>query len=332
MILKDNLEIILITYNRKNELQKTFDQIFANNSPIKDLQITILDNKSTDGSSTLIEEYREKFPNIKHVIHNRNIGGNANIARAFETASLKYVWILCDDDEYKWDNWSEVENAIEKDYDAIVVANYVNPKKNISQLVKQLTFVPAAIYKTENITDTVMTNVGFSVSNLFSQLAIGCYLLNNNKRIYICENWFVKMVINTGNDSYVRGCDENVHPYYSQIIWYVGYLNTIQMIKDKKLKRELTYNFDVDGNIFFVGLLTLLSINKHSFKNLSDLFVAFSFMQKIIFIMAYFVFLCQEIIVFYKTDNGVHVRLFFKLKIKLIPFKNKKKAVELCQK
>ena len=57
MNLKDKLDIVLITYNRKNCLQKTFEQIFAENSPIKDFDITILNNASTDGTSEFIEKY-----------------------------------------------------------------------------------------------------------------------------------------------------------------------------------------------------------------------------------------------------------------------------------
>ena len=76
------------------------------------MQITILDNASTDGTSDLIKEYFKKFPNIVHIRHNRNIGGNANIVRAFESATKEYLWILCDDDFYCWDYWNELEQAI----------------------------------------------------------------------------------------------------------------------------------------------------------------------------------------------------------------------------
>ena len=109
MSLKNKLDIILITYNRKKFLTRTLEQIFSEKSPIKNLDITILNNVSTDGSTELINEYCQKFPNIKHVIHNHNIGGNANIARAFEIASKDYVWVLCDDDFYNWENWAEIE-------------------------------------------------------------------------------------------------------------------------------------------------------------------------------------------------------------------------------
>ena len=59
MTLSDVLEIILITYNRERFLKRTFEQIFDNEkSPIKNLEVTILDNNSTDGTSDLIKKYQ----------------------------------------------------------------------------------------------------------------------------------------------------------------------------------------------------------------------------------------------------------------------------------
>ena len=77
--INDILEIILITYNRKEKLENTLHQLFAEDSPVKNLQFTILNNKSTDGSTELINEYAAKFDNIKLVIHSKNIGGNASL-------------------------------------------------------------------------------------------------------------------------------------------------------------------------------------------------------------------------------------------------------------
>ena len=100
-----DLQLFLITYNRKKKLQFTLDSLL--NSPVAKYDITVLDNASTDGTSEMLDEYAEKHENIKHVRHNVNIGGNANICRAFEMAAScgkKYAWILCDDDRYDWSN------------------------------------------------------------------------------------------------------------------------------------------------------------------------------------------------------------------------------------
>ena len=130
--MKNTLGILLVTYNRKEYLKRTFKQILAVDSPIKDLDITILDNASTDGSSELIDEYSKSFPNIKHIRHVANIGGNANICRAFELAASsgkEYVWVLCDDDKYNFSNWDEVKSSIDNKDDIICVADYVFPNE-----------------------------------------------------------------------------------------------------------------------------------------------------------------------------------------------------------
>lgn len=290
-MLKNDLEIILITYNRKHHLQNTLSQIFSEDSPIKDFEITILDNKSTDGSSELIQEYVNKYPNIKHIRHNRNIGGNANITRAFETASKKYVWVLCDDDEYKWTYWSDVENAVKEDYDLIVVSNYANPDKNVSQLLKQLTFVPAGIYKTEYITDTVMVNANFNISNMFPQFAIFSKFINDNKRIYICKHWIVNMFVNDGYESYTRGLDNDKNEYMNNMFWHIGFLNSVQLIKNKKLRAEIIDNMNLDNKNLLYNFAQIFDINKvhfnNSLKNLFDAYCAVNFRQKIVFILAF---------------------------------------------
>ena len=287
----NDLEIILITYNRKKHLKSTLSQLFSEDSPIKDFKFTILDNKSTDGSSELIQEYVNKYPNIKHIRHNRNIGGNANIARAFEIAAEKYVWVLCDDDEYDWTHWSDVEYAVNEDYDLIVVSNYLNPGKNTPQLVKQLTFVPAGIYKTEYITDTVMVNANFNISNMFPQFAIFSKFINENKRIYICKNWIANMCPNAGYESYTRGLDNDKNKYMNDMFWQIGFLNSVQLIKDKKLRTDIIDNMHLDNKDLLYNFAQMFSINKldfnNSLKNLFDAFCAINFRQKIVFIFAF---------------------------------------------
>ena len=325
-MLKDNLEIILITYNRKGHLQNTFNQIFADNSPIKNFEITILDNKSTDGTTELIQEYAQKFPKIKHIIHNRNIGGNANIARAFEVVSKKYFWILCDDDEYNWEHWSEVEQSIEQDFDAIVVANYVNPQKNIAQLVQQLTFVPAGIYKTENLTDTVMVNTEFNLSNMFAQLAITCHLINENKRFHICDNWIVNMVPHGGEETYTRGLDDTKHPIMSNMLWHVGFINSMHMIKDIKQRNFIIDNVFLNKNwashyYYFFAINEEIACN--SFKNICDVFCGMNFRQKCSFLLIFILFKITIKIIYIKVESDKIKFKFFGVLKTHIRFKPK---------
>lgn len=332
MDLHKDFEIILITYNRIEYLQNTFNQIFADNSPIKNLPMTILDNKSTDGTSELIQEYARKFPNIKHIIHNRNIGGNANIARAFEMASKKYVWILCDDDEYDWRGWDEAVQAMENNYDAIVVANYSNPEKNLAQLVKQLTFVPGAIYKTENITETVMVNAEFNLSNMFAQLAIVCHLINENKRFYICKKGLVTMIPHGGEETYTRGLENGyIHPYMKNILWPVGFCNSIRMIKDKDMREYILDNVTINDDNWLKYCLCFLELNRdlsnNSSKNFFDVFCALNFRQRLAFGFCWFLHVMSFVTGFIGIDDEKIKLNFFGILKTHIRYKPKSKTI-----
>ena len=50
MINTEDIEIFIITYNRKEKLKKTFEQIFDSSSPVRNLDIKVIDNCSTDGT------------------------------------------------------------------------------------------------------------------------------------------------------------------------------------------------------------------------------------------------------------------------------------------
>lgn len=120
-MLKNTLEIILITYNRKPYLEKTFKRLLAEDSPVKDLQITVLDNCSSDGTSEYLSDLSKKYKNIKHIRHNRNIGANANIARAFEIATKPYLWILADDDDFDFTDFNQVQEALLNENPALLI-------------------------------------------------------------------------------------------------------------------------------------------------------------------------------------------------------------------
>ena len=49
-MLKNKLEIIIPTYNRQHLLANTLTQLLDDKSPIKDLNILVLDNNSSDNT------------------------------------------------------------------------------------------------------------------------------------------------------------------------------------------------------------------------------------------------------------------------------------------
>lgn len=294
MILNDILEVVLITYNRKSFLENTLSKIFAENSPIKDLQITVLDNKSDDGSSELIEEYCKNHQNLKHIRHKKNIGGNANIARAFEIAEKKYVWVLCDDDDYDWDNWQFVEKGLEEDYDIVFTetSNFQH-FKNIASYTRAATFLPSVIYKTDLITDDALTLAYSNTINLFPHLAFFCDAINQNKKIHTPDKSVViignrpKKAVETG---FYRGIDKYIHPHVKNMFLIVGYINSVQLIKDKKQRTFILNHMSCKKTGFFREISANFKRNRlyyeNSFKNICDVFCGINFWQKCQFIVA----------------------------------------------
>jgi len=285
------LEIFIVTYNRRKYLERTLRQLFSESSPVRNLHITILNNASTDGTNELIENYRSAFPNIVHIRHPRNIGGNANICRAFELATRPYVWVLCDDDEYCWDHWDEVEQAIAERRDLIVVANYLAPAQSDVNLIKQLTFVPAGIYKTEHFSSGMLINAYYNISSMFPQIAIASVYFNNKLDIAICRHWAVRMLNNEEDTSYTRGVESVApHPYMKNNYWQFGFAVAAQLFADCKLRERLMDDINLDGIRGYAGYWHMLSICRDhcdsNLRNLTDLFCALNQKQRLEFIKA----------------------------------------------
>lgn len=289
-MIKDKLQILLITYNRKKYLKETFNQIFADDSPIRDYDITILDNASTDGTSELIEEYCKNFSNIEHIRHFINIGGNANICRAIELALQKnkeYFWILCDDDYFNFKDWDTVEKAVTEGQDVILVSHVLDADKvNQYNLINELAFVPAGIYKTSLISSTALQNAYLNIYHSFPHLALACYLANTkhlnyalvNQRIVI-QNWYRTTM------DYLKGCDKkNVHYRQKEINIMVSYINSYKMLNDKKFRYECNRNLWI-GRSFFYSAYIVYQNNKKCLTNLIDFFRGLSFPQKILFLL-----------------------------------------------
>lgn len=255
MNLKDTLEIILITYNRKSLLEGTFKQLLDTSSPLKDLNFTILDNCSTDGTSEMIEEYSLKYSNIKHIRNQVNIGPNANIATAFKIAKSKYFWILCDDDFYDFSNWKEVEMALQQNAPLICVAHYDEENKNdIARTLLKLTFLPSMIVRKDLLNYTLMRNIFDNIYTMFPHLSVAIDFINKKRPIYVID----KSIVINGLErnykkvdySYTR--DTNIEDLSNVSVfssWITGYASIIANLKDKEIRTRTLYLAAKNKNI-----------------------------------------------------------------------------------
>lgn len=284
------LEIILITYNRKSFLQQTLAQLLADNSPVKNLPLTVLDNASTDGSSELLHTLAAAHPNLTHLRHEKNVGGNANICKALERAHQKYVWVLADDDTYDWTHWPEVEQAIAAGTDFIVVSKTFSPGRPLRdfEIINEMSFLPAAIFKTEHITGEVLQAAYHNISNSFPHLALACALFNQHKPYYettgniVNQGWALKT---NSQAQLTRGTEQFLHYRLKAPALFTFLINSFQMLEDKKLRHRAAGHI-FTGHNFFLAMILFLTESKFSAYNCSDIFWGINGWQKIVFAVA----------------------------------------------
>lgn len=110
-MLKDKLEILIVTYNRAHFLRRTLTQLQG--TPFSNCKITVLDNCSTDETPLVVQEFESHFPQLSMVRHKKNIGAAANYLRAVELSQSSYTWVLCDDDLLDFSSCQDVIDVIE---------------------------------------------------------------------------------------------------------------------------------------------------------------------------------------------------------------------------
>lgn len=250
---KDRLQIILPTYNRAPQLKRTLEQLLADDSPVKDFDITILDNRSTDGTSNVIKNAQSLHPNIKHIRHRHNVGGNANIAKALEMGEKKYLWVICDDDLYDWTGWSNVEELIDNGEKLICVCDFDLPqghRDDPAYQLNQLAFLPSNIYSTSLLDDNALRNIFDMSVFLFPQLVPTVMLLNCGGRIAVAKRGIVQVGPREEGADYnslVRGNDKNLVFQRSRTMSIpVGFANICANLSDRRLARR-AFSICVNG-------------------------------------------------------------------------------------
>lgn len=245
-----DIDIFLVTYNREKQLRRTLNAFFDINSPIKNYSLTVLDNHSTDDTRKTLKSFARNHKNLEIICNPVNIGGVANICRAYELSlnkDGKYVWVLCDDDLLDFSGWTEVEEAVNNNADLICVCDYALPenlhlKELLPHFLLQMTFVPAGIYKKDLLTSDVMQNMYLSIYTALNQCCISIEAINKKKNIMIIKNEIVHnglyAGVNTGLDySYTRG-QKNILKRQADNVWILGYSNILTLLKDEKLRKK----------------------------------------------------------------------------------------------
>ena len=246
----------------------------------------------------------------------------------------EYCWVLCDDDFYSWDCWTEIEQAISDNKFQLIYSctQLLRDKNDIAQRCHQATFVPGCIYATAIITDNVLQNMYNNIYTLFSQCMISANIIcSRPDKIFVPSNTVV-LRIPSGQENdktLIRGLNQDfIHPDTQLMFWHIGFIKAIQIVKNKKQKdyivEHVRFN-EIFEQTFSEYIYNIIQYNKKNkkgnLKNLFELFYYLNFSQKIRMLL---VLIVSKFIFFYSSPNDYYVELFGCLKTKIWSKKPKK--------
>lgn len=124
------ISVIIPVYNSSKYLRKCLDSVV--NQSLKDIEIIIINDGSTDDSKSIIEEYQNNYSNIIFINQeNKGIGKSRNIG--IEKASGEYITFV-DSDDYIKEDMLEVYYEYARKYNLdLVIGSYIkkNNKKEV---------------------------------------------------------------------------------------------------------------------------------------------------------------------------------------------------------
>ncbi|MBP5511119.1 MAG: glycosyltransferase family 2 protein [Kiritimatiellae bacterium] len=264
MSIADKLGIVITTYNRATHLERTLTTLLADDSPVKDCQITVQSNHSSDETPDVVRKLQTSHSNLCYRENPYNLGISGNICKAMDFADKEYHWNLCDDDRFDWAGWDEVEKAIMEKVPVICASNYMIPeghRTDVAYQLGQMGFVPAVIIRTELYTDTTIRNSFDNIFTLFPHLVPIVSFLNAGGKVHVISREVVTNGMEQGTDcSYLRGARPDIIFHRSRTMtWMVGYSNILANLTDRKLARRCFHTVIAGDHSFRSGYYAFLS-------------------------------------------------------------------------
>nr|WP_317633014.1 glycosyltransferase [uncultured Flavobacterium sp.] len=99
------VSVICLCYNHEKFVVKSLDSVI--NQSYKNIELIIVDDKSSDNSTTIINQWLEKYPFVTKVFNELNMGNTKAFNKAAKLAKGEYLIDLAADDIL-------IENCIEK--------------------------------------------------------------------------------------------------------------------------------------------------------------------------------------------------------------------------
>ena len=201
---------IIPVYNCVNYLEQCVKSILDQN--FINIEILLIDDGSTDGSSNLCDNYAQKYENI-YVFHKKNGGVSSARNYGIEKAQGEYILFIDGDDTLEKSMLQDIEKKISEDSQLLIYGmtfDYYNA--NILERTEKMTYPQDP--------EITVEELGQKFYNYYS-----CNRLSSS-----CDKVFLKRII----DQYNIRFDENMHLYedFEFVLRYLKYVRKITCLNE----------------------------------------------------------------------------------------------------
>lgn len=133
------VSVIVPAYNEENHIKACLDSIISND--LKEIEIIVINDGSTDSTSKILEEYKNKYDIIK-VIEKENEGQGSARNIGIDLAKGEFLTFVDADDEIHNNMLSKMHEKLQKEQADICVCDYfeiTNANKVVKKAIPQKT-------------------------------------------------------------------------------------------------------------------------------------------------------------------------------------------------
>lgn len=202
----EKVDILLATYNGARYLKEQLDSIL--NQTYSDFRLIISDDKSTDKTRSIIEEYAEKDSRIEYYFQENNLGVIKNFEFLMKKVENKYFMFSDQDDIWK-------ENKIEKSIETLEKENADLVYSDLEVVDKSLNTIYKSYWKLKGLDKKIKKYNNFEALYL-NNFITGCTMLSKkefindilplpNKSKYVLHDYWVALIISQkGKLAYIK--------------------------------------------------------------------------------------------------------------------------------
>jgi len=139
------VSVVVPAYNAEKYLEKCLDSLVK--QTLKDIEIIVVNDASTDNSYNILKKYEKKYKNIVIINNkiNKGIGYNRNIG--IKTAKGEYISFIDSDDYADKHMMEELYNRAIKEKSELVVCNYYMVQEDGTEIKNDITITDESIKK-----------------------------------------------------------------------------------------------------------------------------------------------------------------------------------------